>query len=252
MMRKFAGFLIVLGLLAVLGAPAAMAQQQPGPIAVIYSGKAKPGSEAQFEAALKEHFAWHRQQGDRWTWVTWQYASGERLGQYIVRSGNHNWADFDAAADFMARDEADAAQRLAPHIASLGRSFTRALPQISNWAGPEPPPMLALTEFRLKPGTDAEFMAVVGRIHEGLQKGNYAGKYSWAQMVAGEEGGVYVLVSPRANWAAMEPPSPSFFDVLVRVYGPTEAQSLMDRFSKLVKSSRSELLRQRPDLSYIP
>lgn len=251
-MRKFAGFLVVLGLLISVGAAAATAQQQPGPIAVIYSVEAKPGATAQFEAAVKEHFAWHRQQGDRWTWVVWQFASGPRMGQYIARAGNLNWADFDAAADFLARDEADAGQRIAPHAASITRVFTRSLPQISSWAGPEPPPMLSLTEFRLKPGTDAEFMAVVGRIHEGLQKGNYAGKYAWAQTIVGDEGGVYVLVSPRPNWAAMEPPSPSFFEVLVRVYGNTEAQSLLDRFSKLVKSSRSELLRQRPDLSYRP
>lgn len=251
-MRKLAGFLVVLGLLVVLGAPAALAQQQPGPIAVLYFVEAKPGATAPFEEAAKQHFAWHRQQGDRWTHVIWQFASGPRMGQYIVRSGNHNWADFDAAADFMARDEADAAQRIAPQAASISRVFTSALPQISNWAGPELPPMLSLTEFRLKPGADAEFMAVVGRIHEGLQKGNYAGKYNWAQTVVGDESGVYVLVSPRPNWAAMEQPNPSFFEVLVRVYGQTEAQSLLDRFYKLVKSSRSDLLRQRPDLSYRP
>lgn len=251
-MRKVAGFLVVLGLLVVLGAPVALAQQQPGPIAVVYFGQAKPGATAQLEEAMKQHFAWHRQQGDRWTWTTFQFASGERLGQYVIRSGNHNWADFDDAAGFLARDEADATQRLAPHLASLSRVFTRSLFQISNWSPAEPPPMIAITEFRLKPGSDTEFLSVVGRIHEGLAKGNYAGKYAWSVRMLGDEGNVYVLASPRANWAAMEPSGPSFLEVLVRVYGPAEAQSLLNRFYSTVRSSRTDLVRYRADLSYVP
>jgi hypothetical protein len=249
-MRKFAGILMVLALLA--AAPAVLAQQQPGPIAVLYIGEAKAGSEAQFEAAVKEHFAWHRQQGDRWTYHAWQIMSGPRMGTYVIRAGGRNWADFDAAAAFMARDEAHAAEHIGPHTASLSRVFTQDLPAISRWTATSPPPMLAITEFRLKPGSTGEFMTVVGRIHAALVKGNFAHEYAWSATVSGDEGGVYTLVSPRATWAAMAEPSPSFFELLVKEYGEAETRSLLDRFSKIIRSSRSDLVRYRADLSYIP
>jgi hypothetical protein len=249
-MRKFAGILIVLAVLA--AAPAALAQQQPGNIAVLYFVEAKPGAEAEFEAAAKAHMAWHREQGDTWTWHAWQILTGPRMGTYVFRAGDRRWADFDAAADFRARDEADAMRRMGPHTKSVVSVFTQNLPQISRWTATSPPPMLAVTDFRLKPGSPGEFMAVVGRIHAALVKGNFAHDYAWQQTLMGDEGGVYTVVSPRANWAAMAEPSPSFFELIVKEYGDTEARSLLDRFSKLIRSSSSNLGRYRADLSYIP
>jgi len=80
------------------------AQEEAGDIARAFVVKAKPGMEQKFEEAYKKHIAWHEQQNDDWTWDTWQFQTGERFGQYMIRTEDHHWQDFDATADFQVAD----------------------------------------------------------------------------------------------------------------------------------------------------
>ncbi len=104
-MRRTGIFLVVLSLL-LLALPV-LAQDEPGNLSRAFFVKPKPGMEQQFEAAYKQHIAWHRQQSDTWAWHTWQYETGDRFGQYAVWTAGHHWEDFDAHAEFSAADTAD-------------------------------------------------------------------------------------------------------------------------------------------------
>ena len=56
------------------------------------------GMRAQLEAGRAKHMAWHKQQGDTWTWHVWEVTTGPETGSYIVVSPNHQWQDLDAWA----------------------------------------------------------------------------------------------------------------------------------------------------------
>ena len=49
---------------------AASAGAQPGPIGQNILAMAKPGQEAQYEVAYKEHLEWHSDMDDTWGWRT--------------------------------------------------------------------------------------------------------------------------------------------------------------------------------------
>jgi hypothetical protein len=53
------------------------------------------------------------------------------------------------------------------------------------------------------------------------------------------------------NWAALQRPSPTFNEMLVQAYGKAGARALEHSIDSHVQSENRELIRYRPDLSYI-
>jgi hypothetical protein len=49
-----------------------------------YVYQAKPGMIPQFEAGVKRHMSWHQTQNDPWSWETWEIATGQAAGQYLI------------------------------------------------------------------------------------------------------------------------------------------------------------------------
>ena len=92
-MRRTEIFLVVLSLL-LLALPV-VSQEEPGPITRVFVDKAKTGMEQQYEEAVKQHIAWHREQGDTWSWEVRRIESGENFGQYLWITRGHRWEDFD-------------------------------------------------------------------------------------------------------------------------------------------------------------
>ncbi len=77
-MRRIGMFLVVLSLL-LLALPV-LAQEEGGNIVRVFVDKAKTGMEQQYEEAVKQHIAWHREQGDTWNWVVRRIESGRTSG----------------------------------------------------------------------------------------------------------------------------------------------------------------------------
>jgi len=75
--------------------PRTAVAQQPAPVAYFELTAIKPGMEAQFEATLKRHWAWHTAQGEKSSYFVWTVESGENLGRYRVASLGHTWQEVD-------------------------------------------------------------------------------------------------------------------------------------------------------------
>ena len=232
--------------------PTAAQEGPPSDVARLYKVEAKQGHATQFEEAYKQHLAWHKQQKDTWRWDTWQFITGENYGQYVVRTGNHSWADFDNRGAMGTADEADAVQRLTPHTEKTTSWLSRGLLDISHWPESAPPAMIVVTEYHLNSGADQDWLFAVRKFHEALRKANAPFKYYFAANVAGNEGTDYSLVSPRATWADMNPPEKSFVVIVEGVLGRQETQELLEKFNKAVHCSHTNMLRYRADLSYAP
>src|SRR3990172_10115283 len=87
-----------------------------GPLDKVWTIVPKKGSEVKFDKAFAEHVQWRRDHKDPWTWEVYVESDGPETGAYFARSGNHNWADFDAydASDFAAKADVQWNATVAP------------------------------------------------------------------------------------------------------------------------------------------
>ena len=137
-MRWFASIAPFVVLLAVPGA----AQQEAGTLAQEYWMKVKPGMGAEFEKGYRAHNEWHRN-NDAWPWETWQILVGENVGSYVIRTGGHDWADFDANAQTLADGGNDFANNVIGSVESINSRVVNFLPEASSWPqGMERPPLV--------------------------------------------------------------------------------------------------------------
>ncbi|MGH9793491.1 MAG: hypothetical protein ACRD5G_01850 [Candidatus Acidiferrales bacterium] len=233
------------------------AAQKPGNIMRVYFAKAKPGSEAEYEAGRKRHVEAHKQMGDTWTWVTFQVETGDRAGTYDTVTFEHHWKEFDEWEQKHGdADAADAAKNLAPHSVDGGNSFFMYLRDASMTpAGQEmapPDPLIELIHFELKIGASQEFERAITRTTEAIRKTKWATNFHWYSLVNGGQSPHYVLALPKKSWAEMEPPAMPFPVMLEKGLGAAEAKTVLAAFDRTVARESSEMLRFRPDLSYVP
>ena len=250
MSKKIVPFLFVSGLLVT--APG-RAQFPAKSVALIYESRSKPG--ADFEAAAKAHFAWHKQQNDTWSYSLFQVISGERTGEYIGGTFGHDWKDFDEHAKFEQADMANARETLFPAIESFKTSYWLYRRDLSlnvpEQSGPDP--LVEVITFYLKP--DAWMPAVedvIKKVNDAAKKSNYSIHGGWYQLLNGDDGSQLVLTVGHKTWADMQPPNKTFEAMLAEVYGADATHSLFKTFDGSLRRSRSEIIQYRPDLSYLP
>ncbi len=249
-MGKRVIFVAVLAAL-LLALPAAPQMSSDGNVVKVYFIKAKSGMEKQWEEALKKHFAWHKAQGDKWTFIAWQVITGEGTGGYGVGTFGHNWEDFDTPGVNPEADEADIRANVLPTIESERPTFWLLLKDVSR-PSETTAPMSEVLTFELHYGKTAEFSYLIKKFTDAIVKTQWAINYEWYALVNGGEMPTYVLVIPRANYASFKQPSKPFPVMLEEAYGRQEAEALLERLNKCVKEEESELIRSRTDLGYTP
>ncbi len=250
-MRKIAVSFVVVSVL-LLALPA-MAQEAPGPITRVFVDKAKTGMEQQYEEAVKQHIAWHREQGATWSWVVRRIESGENFGQYLWITPGHRWEDFDNPAVPSDEDGAHFDSGAGQYLESSTSVFTLYLADISRpLEGDTPAAVTSAIFFQIRRGKGDEFMTAVKKVHQAIEKTNWPTNYSWLALVSGGYHPTYVLVFQEENWAGLNPPEKSFEAMLEEAYGKQEAEEIQKVFDRTIKSERSQISVYRPDLSYIP
>ena len=251
-MRKLETLLCASLAASVLVLPA-LAQENPGTIARIGMFKPKAGAVAQFEQGRKKHFEFHRKSNDSWAWFTWETISGEHEGTYITGTFGHHWKDFDAWEKLEQADTADANANMGPSIESEFTAYYELIPDASRPpAGKQPSPMAQVTHFYVKPdGVDA-FLGAIKDAKTALDKIDWPSHSFWYRLVSGGKGPEFVLVTARASWAELEPPAKTLTQALTEVYGPQKAVAVVHAVVSNTSHTYSELIRYRPDLSYIP
>jgi hypothetical protein len=251
MLSKRRIFLLAFPMLVV----GALAQTQPGRITQIGIQVPKPGAAAQYEAGRKKHMDFHKQQNDAWAWHTWQVMTGDGTGTYVTGSFSHQWKDFDGREKFQAADTADFQTNIAPSLAKSETSYWTFRPDLSllKTEGDFDAPMLTVTHFYLNPEGGPTFMDAVKKVSQGIDKTKYPAPPSrWYQLVNGGESPHFVLVAPRANWAAVAGPEKTIDEAMADAYGKVEGAALMSTLRKSARRIYTEILEHRSDLSYMP
>jgi hypothetical protein len=226
---------------------------QANNLARIYFVNVKSGHGGEFVAALKEHVEWRKQAGDPWTWYVYQIVNGKNLGDFVIRSSGHSWADLDSYEEFLAKGAVEFNKNVGPHIKSVSNAITAGDTTNFNWyPNNDDVNLISVNTYQLKPGQRRAFTQAVNKYHTAIIENNREMYYAFAWTVNGGPGPRVTLVLPYKNWAEMQGPDESLRAFMVRILGSEEAQQLSDEFNSTYNSVESSVLRVRRDLSVIP
>lgn len=249
-MRTASACLSILAFL--LSTVSVLAQPDGGTVARIALFRAKEGMKDEMERGIKKHMEWHRKKNDSWAWLTWVVVSGENTGMYGGGTFGHAWADFDNPSVPEDEDQADADSNVRPYIDDVEVRYYSHLPEVSRLEGAEEAAMNAIITFQVRFGMDRQFNHLIRKFHEAIGRTDWPIRYGWYVLVNGGMAGEYLLVLPRNDWADFAPFEKPFAQMLEEAYGRAEAESLLDAWRETVRGSKSEIIANRPDLSYVP
>ncbi len=249
-MKQKGIFLAVAGLLL---APLAGAQEPQANVGRIYWSWARPGQVQQYEAGNKKHNEFHKMKKDPWTWSMWQVVSGNRAGQYVTGSFNHQWKDFDNLPVSQAEDDADYFKNVEPFEANWRGEHIVLMPAHSQPPdSTDPYPLYQVWLVRTKPGKAEQYLNAIKKIPGAIEKAGVPWHYTvWSVADGGEEGSFYISF-PMKTWGERAENGPPFEEVLTKAYGRSEAHAIQDALSDAEAGTTSMILVYRPDLSYVP
>jgi len=229
--------------------------QQAAELVEIHINRVKPGMTQQYEAGRKKHMAWHKSQNDAWSWYTWAVITGQGTGSYVVGSFEHNWKDLDGREKFIQADGEDAQASMGSSLTADEQSYYRYRADLSLSQQTLPPArLISITHFMLKPEGISDFIDAVKKVNEGIKKTNFpqAGPSRWYQLVNGGESPHFVLVGDRDSWAKFQPPTDKTLDSMMEeAYGKEQGGTILSSLRKAVRSTSTEALEYRADLSYV-
>jgi len=250
---RTAHFLLLTICLAVLVPPLAAQDVDPGLIAKSYQVTVKLDRFLQFEDAYRQHLQWHGKNGDDWAWHTWQVVSGQNLGQYIIRSHGHNWADFDRDTAMRRSEWADILTHIAPHLEKMTSSMETYEPQLSNWpVDSAVPALVEMTRFEISYDGVQDFRQAIAKIRSAVMEKAPDRHFAWLRTVNGSNGPTMVLAVPRASWSEFEPAATPLWSLMEEVYGPTETALIQQAIGQSIRSQHSFVVEYRADLSFVP
>jgi len=242
--------------IVLLAAVSTAAQAPSGNIAAVESQLPKTGMTQQYEQGRKQKADWHKQQKDPQPLYVFETMSGENTGTYLVGRFGQHWADFDKPAIPDQADTDEFNKVMGSYVQSVSDRYYEFLPKLSNpdTSANGPSKFTELVTFRIRRDKIAEFRAALAKVAEAVQKTKWPIHYEFYQLVNGGEVGTFVLGEPRANWADFEeqPNIKPFHDMLRDAFGAAEGDSVYDRVEGAIESEYTDIVRFRPDLSYIP
>ncbi|MGI9263710.1 MAG: hypothetical protein ACR2QU_02200, partial [Gammaproteobacteria bacterium] len=154
-------FLPAVVCVSLLGIGGVQAADDPN-LARVWAVTPKPGMDQQLEDAMKAHNKWRVDNGDPWSWSTYHRSTGDDLGTWFIRSGNHTYADFDAYGDseFAKKAYEHWMANVEPYVANSASHLSENLPDLSHWpADAGPHEWYWVYTYKLKPGNGRAFVA---------------------------------------------------------------------------------------------
>lgn len=237
-----------------VGASAAGTSATGGEAGMLFLVEARDGRKDQFEAGYKRHLDWHRRNSDPWAWPAWEILTGDRAGAYLEGTFGHSWSGFDRRvkpADDAADHKVNVDPTLSRHVRNIlvrKAAFSRGKPLEER----RPPPFLLAVSHEIKPGAEKDFEAMLAGFRQAAEQSGWHESFAWYALVDGGALPAYLLVIPIKDFGALAPSERSVPQVL----GTQESRANRDRhltaYRESVLSVRSELLRFRSDLSYMP
>ncbi len=211
---------------------------------------ARDGQEKALEEAITAYHHFMADKKGAWRYQWYSIVTGPDTGKYIARSGNHNWADFDAEHDWDEEAGASFINNVQPHIADADFTIAKTDDELGIWPeSMEGYKYFSITNWYVKAGQGKAFNDGLKKINEALKGGGFPSYYAFTHPVSGGRGDQVTLVSPRKSFADMAPKEPSFYEVMNKALGEEETTAFLAEWSTTYKVGDKFLLEYRPELS---
>jgi hypothetical protein len=216
----------------------------------------KSGSEAGFVEAFKSHMAFRQAQGEPWSWQMWEVIVGENVGDFMVISMGHDWADFDAYenSEFLPAASAHFGATVGPLVEDAQNMILQADTTFQHM--PTDPSyevgFIQMVTFHLIPGKAMVFHEAMAKLQEAMVDGGMPGYWVGTAPVIGGPGDSYSVAILGRTWADFSEPDPTMEEMLIDSYGAEEAMAVFTSIMESYHKSESVMLRFRPDLSILP
>ena len=123
--------------------------------------------------------------GDPWTWNTFVAVNGDALGQYLIYSGGHKWADLDAYTD---QDPDPGGSQFTASAGQYTDSVVSRIAQTNASVSNMPEDLSGYSLYRVisyELRNQATFMATAAKFNAALQQGDPSVHYGFATVIGG-------------------------------------------------------------------
>ncbi len=186
-----------------------------------------------------------------WRWDCYISVNGPDVGRYGVRSYPHTCADFDVydEHEFSKKASDHWNAHVAPLLDSVTADIGESKWDLGKWTDGRDYSLFQVNTSHLKVGQQWSYLDAVKQIGDALKQNGFEQDWSVDVELMGEAGETVSLVFPYENWAGMEAPSPSAYEVVVDALGKEKADELFGQMNAAVEDSTTSLYRLVPDLS---
>lgn len=222
-----------------------------------YTDTVAPAHQQAYEAGLKAYNQCLREHHVKFSEPTVTHETGNDY-MYSTDVGPITWADLDTL-DTQAKT-CDATWRAQgnPHLDGETSAFMVIQTDMSylppNRKMQEPPSILHVIDYTLKPGHDASmaFTEAVKKITAAAAKSKWPYYWSTMRIEGGGDGAPdFLLVIRSKNWAdvGMEP-NPALWKMVAGVYGQTDADAIRKSLNDSIAKAPDHFDKYNADLSY--
>jgi hypothetical protein len=228
--------------------PAQAEEPESEGIARVVLIKPKEGHGEALLEAITGYHKWVAQFEGHQVYQWYEILSGPETGNYIARTANHNWADFDASHDWQEQAGENFDENVAPHIQDADVWYTQEMRDFSNW----PESFDGYTHYNVeswyvKNGQYGKFRRGLKQIVDTLKAEGFSGHWGFFSVPTGGHGGQIELVSANKGWSDMSEPDPDFFSIMSESLGGAEAfDAFMSDWGSTFKSGPSRMVKYMP------
>ena len=248
--KKIVATLASLALIGFMSQAVAQDEEKTDNLAQVFHIVAKDGHAKQLEEAITAYHHYMADKPGAWRFQWFSVVTGPNLGHYYARSGNHNWADFDATNDWDEAACAEMAANRGDNHVNNSNMITKGNDEIGIWPDSmEGYGYFSVTSWHVKQGKGKAFNDGLKKIDATLKAGNWPAYYAINSPVSGGKGNTVTLVGPRKSFADMAPKEPKFMDIMTEAMGEEEAGAFMSEWATTYYQGQNQLLKYRADLS---
>ncbi|MGF1670528.1 MAG: hypothetical protein ACFCU6_08780, partial [Balneolaceae bacterium] len=194
----------------------------------------KSGHDTQFREGVSAWKTCYLENDGEWEWNMWRRVQGEGIVYGLTSFMNH-WAEMDDEDEAGAACQSLAQSMIVPHIKSSVRNMSRTMPDISK-APSEAMEVASVFYWRVKNGT--KFMNTVRSVESALRKVEGEPRGYWHSSIGGDLNAPhYFVVTPYADFAAMDTPMDSVWDVVEKADGKKKRDQLQADYRESLEQS---------------
>lgn len=242
---------IAVACLISMAAPSALSQPPEPKLRSATFYTIKPGSRADFLAAIKEWTDMGKKGGSERYYSVWTSQSGP--SEIVIVSNHQQWAELDAGPEAKLKELAGQRATLGARIGNCIQSTRRELVALETdlslpLANVDPPPMVRVIRTWVRPEHNEAYRALIKS--DLLPAARKSGLKLWSVARVRFGGSVYEYqtVSGVANWAEIDGDSP----IITALGGQPAYAKFLAKQRPMVSRSEYEMYRLLKDQSYLP